>query len=189
LWGIKKQFPQLALHNMILANDMRDEYGTMMNNEDIGNDFSSYIHVSSKHVAADAPPGCENWYVLINAPHLKGQNWEQIISRVRKRLLERLHHVLGEDISPCILFERVIDPRDHERNTNTAFGAIYGNSFNNKFSVFMRHANFSKKIRNLYFSGGSVHPGGGVPLSILSSKIVAGLVAKSRLKNQKLHAG
>lgn len=188
LWGMKKSFPQLALHNMILANDMRDEYNTMFNNSDIGDDFTSYIYVSSKSNPADAPEGCENWYVLINAPHLKeGQNWEEIQLRVKARLLERLQKVLGEDVSPYIAFEKIQDPRDLATQTNSAFGAIYGNSFNSKFSVFMRHPNFSGKIKNLYFCGGTVHPGGGVPLSILSSKIVAGLIDKKSKK--AAHAG
>jgi phytoene desaturase len=189
LWGMKKQFPQLTLHNMILANDMQDEYNTMMNNAGIGDDFTSYVYVSSKCLPGDAPAGGENWYVLINAPHLQGQDWDAIINRVRERLLQRLNHVLGEDVTPHIAFERVMDPRDHERNTNAAFGAIYGNSFNSKFSVFMRHANFSSKVKNLYFCGGTVHPGSGVPLSILSAKIAVDIIAKRSPKKQPQHAG
>ena len=190
LWGMKKSFPQLTLHNMILANDMQDEYNTMFKNADIGNDFTSYIYVSSKVNTTDAPAGCENWYVLINAPHISdGQNWDIITSRVRKRLLERLAIVLGEDVSPYIAFEKIQDPRHLAAQTNSAFGAIYGNSFNSKFSVFLRHSNFSSKIKNLYFCGGTVHPGGGVPLSILSSKIVADIINKKSVNKQATHAG
>ena len=42
---------------------------------------------------------------------------------------------------------------------------------NNKFSAFLRHTNNSNRIKNLYFCGGSVHPGGGIPLCLLSAKI------------------
>lgn len=177
-WGMKKTFPQLTLHNMILANNMEGEYNTMFSNADIGDDFTAYIYVSSKINPSDAPEGCENWYILINAPHLRGQDWESIRSRVKSRLIEKLKNTLGEDVSQYILFERVRDPRDHEQQTNAAFGAIYGNSFNSKFSVFLRHPNFSGKLKNLYFCGGTVHPGGGVPLSLLSAKIVSGLITK-----------
>ncbi len=178
LWGMKKSFPQLALHNMILANNMEDEYDTMFLNADIGDDFTTYIYVSSKCNPDDAPEGNENWYILINAPHIQNQDWDEIKNRVRARLLERLQHTLGEDVSQYIAFERVQDPRDLKERTNSAFGAIYGNSFNSKFSVFMRHPNFSNKIKDLYFCGGTVHPGGGVPLSILSAKIVSELIDK-----------
>ena len=190
LWGMKKSFPQLTLHNMILANDMKDEYNTMFLNSDIGDDFTTYIYVSNKSNPGDAPEGCENWYVLINAPHMQdGQNWDVIQARVKARLLQRLERVLGEDVSPYIAFEKVQDPRHHAVRTNAAFGAIYGNSFNSKFSVFLRHPNFSGKIKNLYFCGGTVHPGGGVPLSILSAKIVTDLIEKKSKRKSFIHAG
>ncbi len=190
LWGMKKSFPQLTLHNMILANDMKDEYNTMFLNSDIGDDFTTYIYISNKINTTDAPQGCENWYVLINAPHVKeGQDWEVIRSRVKARLLQRLEKVLGEDVAPHIAFEKIQDPRDHMLRTNSAFGAIYGNSFNSKFSVFLRHPNFSGKIKNLYFCGGTVHPGGGVPLSILSAKIVTDLIHKKSKRKSLTHAG
>jgi phytoene desaturase len=178
LFGMKKSFPQLTLHNMILANDLQDEYKTMFTNADIGNDFTIYIYISNKCNPGDAPAGCENWYVLVNAPHLQNQDWDSIQTRVRKRLIERLNKILGEDISEHIVFEKVLDPRHHEKQTNSAFGAIYGNSFNSKFSVFLRHPNFTGKLKNLYFCGGTVHPGGGVPLSVLSAKIVSELIEK-----------
>ena len=40
-------------------------------------------------------------------------------------------------------------------------------------AAFLRHPNFSQQIKNLYFCGGSVHPGGGIPLCLLSAKIVS----------------
>jgi phytoene desaturase len=186
-WGMKKTFPQLALHNMILASDLRDEYNTMTANADVGHDFTVYIYVSSKCNTGDAPEGCENWYLLVNAPHLKNQDWEVIRKRVRQRIIERLNNTLGENIEPNISFENIQDPRDHERQTNSAFGAIYGNSFNSKFSVFLRHPNFTNKIRNLYFCGGTVHPGGGVPLSVLSAKIVTDLISKKSVVKKPVH--
>ncbi|MCB0662780.1 MAG: phytoene desaturase, partial [Saprospiraceae bacterium] len=187
LWGIKKSFPQLALHNMVLSENMKEEYEIIFKDGDIGEDFTIYLYISSKTNPDDAPEGCENWYVLINAPHLQGQDWEAIKDRVRAKILERLSNILGEDIAQLIAFEKVQDPRTFEVQTGAAFGAIYGNSFNGKLSVFFRHPNFTGKIKNLYFCGGTVHPGSGVPLSLLSAKIVSELIAKQsgKDKNEK----
>ena len=55
-------------------------------------------------------------------------------------------------------------------------GALYGSASNDRMAAFLRHPNFSRQISNLYFCGGSVHPGGGIPLAILSSKIVSDLI-------------
>jgi phytoene dehydrogenase-like protein len=42
----------------------------------------------------------------------------------------------------------------------------------------MRHPNFSKELKGLYFTGGSVHPGGGIPLCLASAKIVSDMIPK-----------
>nr|MBP7478578.1 phytoene desaturase [Chitinophagales bacterium] len=60
--------------------------------------------------------------------------------------------------------------------TSSFKGALYGNASNNKMAAFLRHANFSSEIEQLYFCGGSVHPGGGIPLALLSGKIVGDLI-------------
>ena len=83
-----------------------------------------------------------------------------------------------DDIEPLINFEKVIDPRTIEKYTGSYKGALYGQASNSKFSAFLRHANFSRKIKGLYFCGGTVHYGGGIPLCFLSAEIVDGLVRK-----------
>jgi phytoene dehydrogenase-like protein len=65
-----------------------------------------------------------------------------------------------------------LDPRSIESKTRSHLGALYGTSSNNRMAAFMRLANFSTRIKNLYCCGGSVHPGGGIPLCLLSAKIV-----------------
>lgn len=187
-WGIKQTFPQLALHNMFFAHDMSSEYRTIYMNADVGDDFTCYIYVSNKVNKQDAPEGCENWYILINAPHDQGQDWEAMVHRVRQRLLEKLSIALDENILPHIAFERVQDPRHFARQTRVPLGAIYGNSFDKTFSVFLRHPNFSSAIKNLYFCGGTVHPGSGIPLSILSSGIIANLIRSRNAIKRSTHA-
>ena len=77
------------------------------------------------------------------------------------------------DVEPLIDFEEIATPGTIEDITNSQGGALYGPSSNSVFSAFLRHPNFIKKIANLYFVGGSVHPGGGIPLCLASAQIVA----------------
>ena len=93
-----------------------------------------------------------------------------------QNIIQKVNRLLKTDIEPLIDAEMVFDPRVIEARTSSAFGAIYGNSSNNKFAAFMRHANFSSKIKNLYFCGGSVHPGPSIPLCLLSAKITTGMI-------------
>ncbi len=175
-WGIKKSFSELGLHNILFAENYQDEFNTIFAKKAIYHDPTIYLNITSKHTATDAPEGCENWFSFINVPNNTGQDWDKFIATARENMIAKINRVLKTDIRSLIESELVFDPRVIEKRTSSAFGAIYGNSSNNKFAAFLRHANFSKRIKNLYFCGGSVHPGPSIPLCLLSAKITTNLI-------------
>ncbi|MEM6802162.1 MAG: 1-hydroxycarotenoid 3,4-desaturase CrtD [Bacteroidota bacterium] len=175
-WGIKASFPQLDLHNIFFSEDYQEEFRQIWEEKGIYHDPTIYVHISSKCEAEDAPQGCENWFVMINVPANQGQDWESLIVNARARILSKLSRMLKQDIEPLIEFEDKLTPELIESRTSSYQGALYGNSSNNKFAAFLRHPNFHRKIKGLYFVGGSVHPGGGIPLCLLSARIVGDLV-------------
>jgi phytoene desaturase len=170
-WGIKHSFKELKLHNILFAKDYEAEFNTIFSKKAIYHDPTIYVNITSKHSASDAPDGCENWFAFINVPNNQGQDWDAFINEAREAVINKVNRMLNTDIRPLIECELVFDPRVIEKRTSSAFGAIYGNSSNNKFAAFLRHPNFSKRIKNLYFCGGSVHPGPSIPLCLLSAKI------------------
>jgi phytoene desaturase len=172
-WGINKQFPQLDLHNIFFSADYKAEFDHIWQQKDISDDPTVYLNISSKYKPDDAPASCENWFVMINVPANIGQDWDKLIAEARKNILNKLNKALGEDISQLIVCESILDPRGIESRTSSYQGSIYGTSSNSQFAAFLRHANKSSKIDGLYFCGGSVHPGGGIPLCLLSAKIVS----------------
>ena len=175
-WGIKHDFKQLGLHNIFFSENYEEEFDTIFSKKTIYKDPTIYVNITSKHTATDAPEGCENWFTFINTPNNSGQDWGKLVNEAREKMIEKLNRILKTDIRPMIECEMVFDPRVIESRTSSAFGAIYGNASNNKFSAFLRHPNFSKEIEGLYFCGGSVHPGPSIPLCLLSAKITTGLV-------------
>jgi len=174
-WGINKIFPALDLHNIFFTNDYKLEFDLLEKGE-VSEDPTVYVNISSKYSRQDAPDGMENWFVMINVPYNKDQNWEHLIARIRKNVIEKLSGILKINLSQCILAESILDPRSIESKTSSYQGALYGTSSNSQFSAFMRHANFRRSLKNLYFCGGSVHPGGGIPLCMMSAKIVDDLI-------------
>jgi len=175
-WGIKNVFPELELHNIFFSKEYETEFKHIFETKDLYEDPTVYINISSKENATDAPEGCENWFVMVNAPHNIGQDWDMLVGQARQHILLKLSRLLKTDISALIDCEWVLDPRTIEARTSSSQGALYGNSSNNKWAAFLRHANFSSRIKGLYFCGGSVHPGGGIPLSLLSAKIACDCV-------------
>lgn len=172
-WGIKRQFAELDLHNIFFSADYGGEFDHIWKQQTIYHDPTVYINISSKYKPDDAPNGCENWFTMINVPANTGQDWEKLITDARQNIIQKLSKNLGVDISKLIVSEQVLDPRSIESKTSSYRGSIYGISSNSQFAAFLRHANRSSKIKNLYFCGGSVHPGGGIPLCLLSAKIVS----------------
>lgn len=177
-WGMASTFPDLDVHNIFFSDDYEAEFDDIFQRKTIPKDPTVYVHVSSKVEPGDAPPGCENWFVMVNVPANSGQPWPELIASLRRRVIERLSRSLGRAIEPLIVTESLLDPRLIEERTSSHRGALYGPSSNHWRAAFLRHANFSKQLDGLFFCGGSVHPGGGIPLCLCSARIVAQEVAR-----------
>ena len=171
-WGINRSYDELGIHNMFFAANDRAEYDAIFEDKTISSDPTIYLFITSKHVPGDAPKGCENWFLLITAPNIQGQDWNKLVIETRANVVAKINRLLHTDIEQQIVFEEQLTPIMIRENYSTHLGAIYGNSANSKFASFFRHPNFSKKVKGLYFVGGSVHPGAGMPLSLNSAKIV-----------------
>lgn len=175
-WGIQKIFPELGLHNIFFSKNYQKEFDCIFTASSIYKDPTVYINITSKLDSIHAPKGCENWFVMINAPTNTGQNWETMIMELRKKVIEKINGRLHTSLESIIVSESILCPTGIEANTGSFMGSIYGTSSNSRFAAFLRHPNFSKTIKGLYFVGGSVHPGGGIPLCLKSAKIMSDLV-------------
>lgn len=177
-WGVRGRFDELDVHNIFFSGDYRREFAQIFLEKTMPDEPTVYLNITSKRFATDAPAGCENWFVLVNAPANEGQDWDGLIPATRERVLDVLSQRLRTDLRACVECEAVFEPRTIESLTGSWQGALYGNSSNNRMAAFLRHANKSRRIRGLYFCGGSVHPGGGIPLCLQSGKIAAQLIAE-----------
>lgn len=174
-WGINQSFPELDVHNILFSSDYQKEFESIFEEKTVSDDPTVYIHISSKIVPGDAPEGKENWFLMVNVPSDQGQDWGKLRSEVRKTIIQKINRNLKTNIEPLIEEEDYLDPVRIAERTNSFAGALYGASSNDRMAAFFRHPNFSK-IKGLYFAGGSVHPGGGIPLCLLSAKITTDLI-------------
>lgn len=175
-WGIKRSFPELDLHNIFFSQNYQAEFQTLFGEKGLFDDPTIYINITSKEEPSDAPSGHENWFVMINTPGNFGQNWDELIRTARNNIIHKISRNLNVSIESLIECEAILDPRTIEQKTRSHRGSLYGTSSNSRFAAFLRHPNFTSRVKNLYFCGGSVHPGGGIPLCLLSAKIVANLI-------------
>ena len=178
-WGIDRSFPDLDLHNIFFSDNYQAEFDAIFRDKTLFDDPTVYVNITAKDVHGDAPAGKENWFVMVNAPHDTGQDWDALSKTLKKQVLDKLNRNLTVDLANHIEEEWVLTPPLIADKTASFTGALYGAASNNRMAAFLRHPNFSRHISGLYFCGGSVHPGGGIPLCLLSAKIVADLVKRA----------
>jgi len=126
-------------------------------------------------------PGTGSWFVLVNAPrHDPGHGVDWDAEGLAEGYADQIMQVMadrGLDVRDRVRHRIIVSPADLERRTMTPGGSIYGSSSNGPRAAFLRPKNTSP-VPGLYLVGGSSHPGGGLPLVMLSAKIVAGLIGE-----------
>lgn len=187
-WGISQSFSALELHNIFFSQDYQEEFKSIFKEKGISNDPTIYINITSKEEKEHAPPGKENWFVMVNVPANTGQDWPSLIKKTRKKVISKLSRMLGTDVGKLIESETTLDPLLIESRTGSYMGSLYGTSSNSRMAAFLRHPNFTTSIKNLYHCGGSVHPGGGIPLCLKSAQITTDIIAQDFTRhNQSSH--
>lgn len=180
LLGVAGTTPHLAHHNIFFSSDYRREFDDIFRRGVPPADPTIYVAITSKSDPTHAPAGSENWFVLVNAPALDSRfDWSTQADAYRSHVLARLAD-FGLDVRGCLQTEQMLTPLNLARLTGAWRGALYGASSNNPFTAFRRPHNRAPTVTGLYFVGGTTHPGGGVPMVMLSGKVVAGLIAQKR---------
>ena len=177
LLGSKQRYPQLAHHNIFFSSDYPAEFHSIFAELRPAADPTIYVCASSRTDESQAPTGHENLFVLVNAPATSLQtDWMVEAKGYRDLIVNRLEENGLHGLSDAIDYEHIITPADFEEMYNANRGSIYGISSNKRRNAFLRPPNKARDIEGLYFAGGATHPGGGIPLVLLSGKMVAELL-------------
>lgn len=179
LLGVSRRYPQLAHHNIFFSADYPAEFRAIFEERRPAPDPTIYVCASSRTDSSQAPTGHENLFVLINAPATDGQtDWVTTAEDYRDLIVRRLEENGLDGLSAAIDYEHIITPTDFEQTYHAHRGAIYGLASNKRASAFLRPPNKARDIEGLYFAGGATHPGGGIPLVLLSGKMAAELLLR-----------
>jgi phytoene desaturase len=180
--GVQGNHAELAHHNILFSNNYRREFVEIFEQGTPPTEPTIYIAITSKTDSTHAPPECENWFVLVNAPALSSDfDWTIQHQRYRDVVLDRIAK-FGFDVRGKIISETVWTPVDLAQHTGAYRGALYGPSANSKWTAFRRPHNRCPDVRGLYFVGGTTHPGGGVPMVMMSGKVASELVIEDYRK-------
>jgi phytoene desaturase len=181
LLGMKRQYPALLHHTIFFSDDYRAEFAALFNHKIPAEKPTVYVANTSFSDPADAPYGCSNLFVLVNAPYTSDAflwNEERTAAYTGTVLASLEKSIPGFRHSDIEVIE-TITPQDFESRYLTNSGSIYGYSSNSRFAAFLRPRNRVRKLENVYLTGGSTHPGGGIPLVLTSAKHVQTLVHRA----------
>jgi phytoene desaturase len=178
LLGIDKIYDQLRHHTLFFNEENRHEFDSIFGQGIPATNPSIYACTTSVSDPSLAPEGGMNMFLLINAPSLNGKtDWDKETQAYGDAMIRKLEERGLPDLSNHIVVRKVITPLDMYRHYNAAYGSIYGVSSNSLLSAFLRPSMRSRTLKRLYFVGGGTHPGGGIPMVILSGKTAAQHIA------------
>jgi phytoene desaturase len=176
-WGVDKVYPQLDTHNLFVAGDYRASINRVFKDKSLPDEPNFYVHAPTRIDPSAALKGSDTLMVLVPAGRLKEkteQDWDLFRTQARSAVLERLAELGMADLEDQIKFEVSYSPRTYKRMYNLAKGAAFGSINHNLLQVgYLRPHNRHHRYRNLFFTGGSTHPGNGLPLVLLSAKLTS----------------
>ncbi len=186
LLGVKGSYPELAHHNVFFGGDYPAEFRAIFEDGTPAPDPTIYVTCTSSSDPTQAPPGHSNLFVLVNAPALPPEHsdntapWKEWAVPYRDAIIAQLEKAGLPGLGSRIVYEQIITPQDFKEKYNAWRGSIYGLSSNSRRTAFLRPPNRAPGLDNLYFVGGSVHPGGGIPLVLLSARLVTRMITSKK---------
>jgi phytoene desaturase len=168
LLGTNKQWSQLYHHTIFFSKDYKNEFEDIFSRGKLPEDPTIYVANTSHTDPLHAPEGGSNMFVLVNAPYLRDEG-DPDYKSYTDHVINQLEFRGLSGLRDSILVQRIITPREFYEKYRSNRGSIYGTSSNNKYAAFIRPRNRAKSIQNLWLAGGSTHPGGGIPLCIISA--------------------
>ena len=172
--GVNRLYPQLAHHNFFYSDHPKEHFDAVFRSGKLSDDPTIYLVAPCKTDPNQAPSGCEIIKILPHIPHI---NPDQPLTAddywaLRERVLSKLERMGLTDLRQHIVTEEYWTPLDIEARYYSNAGSIYGVVADRFKNLGFKAPQRSKQLTNLYFVGGSVNPGGGMPMVTLSGQLV-----------------
>ncbi|MGE6377688.1 phytoene desaturase family protein [Peribacillus muralis] len=183
--GVKKSYPQLRHHNFFFAENMKQQMQSIFHRHELPDDPVIYLVNVNKTDPTQAPAGYENIKVLPHIPYIRDQQpyTQQDYEQFSERVLIKLEKMGLHDLRDNIVTKDVWTPEDIRRMYGSDRGAIYGTVSDRKKNKGFKHPKQSELYDNLYFVGGTVNPGGGMPMVTLSGQLVSEKIVQRDVSN------
>jgi len=185
--GLDRVYPQLAHHNFFYSADQHSHFRRVFRERKLPDDPTLYVVAPTRTDPSQAPPGCDNIKILPHIPPLSEDRSTTVEDYValKEICLDKLERMGLHDLRRHIVVEDFWTPFDIESRYNSNGGSIYGVACDRRSNFAFKAPKQSTQFRNLYFVGGSVNPGGGMPMVTLCGQHVARLIAEQDAREKR----
>ncbi len=182
--GTDRIYEQLAHHNFFYSKNQSKHFDSVFQQGKLPEDPTIYLVAPTRTDPSKAPAGHDNIKILPHIPPINPENphTHEEYMALKERVIDKLERMGLTDLRKHTVVEDVLTPVDIERMYNSNRGSIYGVVSDWKKNQAFKAPKQSSKYRNLFFTGGSVNPGGGMPMAILCGQKVADRVVKVESK-------
>jgi len=164
-------------HTFVLSSDFAGNLADIFERRCLPENPSIYLSRPTATDPALAPAGTELLYILVPCPTLdSGVDWKAELPLFRKKVFDRLSRVGLDNLDSRVLAEAVLTPETFGARYNLTAGSAFGLAATLLQSGPFRPTIRSRRYDNLYHVGASSHPGGGVPIVMLSGRMAADAV-------------
>ena len=178
-FGVDKDYPALEHHNFFFSADPKRFLHTIHRRKQLPEDPNIYLVCPTKTNPALAPKGHSIIKALPHIPPIQPRPFSrEDYLALKERVLDKLERMGLTDLRKHVVVEDMLVPEDLERMYYSNRGAIYGVVSDRKRNLALKAPKQSEVYDNLFFVGGSVNPGGGTCMVVLSGQNVAHMVAK-----------
>ncbi len=172
--GVRGEYPQLAHHNFFFSEHPKKHFETIFEDYELPEDPTIYLVAAGKTDSGVAPQGHENLKILPHIPHIQDREFtEEQYQRFEKNIITKLEKMGLKDLEQKTVYKHVWRPKDIHEHYLSNRGSIYGVVADKEKNKGFKFPKQSDIYRNLLFAGGSVNPGGGMPMVSLSGQLAA----------------
>jgi len=175
--GFNKKLKNIYHHNLFFDVDFDAHAREIYDDPKWPTEPLFYANFTSVTDPRTAPPNCENGFFLIPlAPGL--EDTPELREIYFEKILERFESLTNQDVKNNIIFKESFCVNDFITEYNSYKGNAYGMANTLLQTAFLRPKLKSATVKGLYFTGQLTVPGPGVPPSLISGKLVSGLIQK-----------
>lgn len=170
--GVKGKAEQLHHHNYFLGSNFREYANTIFKTAVAPEKPYYYVNVSSRSNLGCAPEGCENIFILCPVPDLRYKSDWSDAATLTDNIISDLSHRVNFDFQKQMVTKTVLTPVDWREKFDLYKGSGLGLAHGMMQVGGFRPSNKDEKLDNLFYVGASTIPGTGLPMVIISSKLV-----------------